>query len=93
MAEFVVNSHTRSHPYYNEDDTAHDGNISRVVDDGGPEPLTQDQLKKYITYSRANVRPVVRQVDTEKVCSIEWIINVLILNHLVIDCETIQCAT
>ena len=67
LAEFVVSSHTKSHPYYSEDDNAQEGNAARAEDDGGPVPLTQDQLKKYITYSRANVRPVVRQVDTEKV--------------------------
>jgi DNA replication licensing factor MCM2 len=38
--------------------------------DGGPPPIEQTLFKKYIKYARAFVRPVIRDVDTEKVISV-----------------------
>ena len=34
----------------------------------GPPPIDQAIFKKYIKYSRAYVKPVLREVDSEKVC-------------------------
>ena len=54
----VVNQHDKtSSPF----DT-----IGAMVDDG-PEPLNQDLLKKYIMYARAFVKPILHNIDTEKV--------------------------
>lgn len=39
-------------------------------EDDGPKPLDQETLKKYIAYARAYVRPVVHDVDSEKVCQV-----------------------
>ena len=33
----------------------------------GPQPIDQALLKKYLTYSRAFVKPVLQAVDSEKV--------------------------
>lgn len=35
--------------------------------DEGPQPLDQAMLRKYITYARANVRPILHDIDREKV--------------------------
>jgi DNA replication licensing factor MCM2 len=37
------------------------------VQDEGPQPLDQAMLRKYITYARANVRPILHDLDREKV--------------------------
>lgn len=40
------------------------------MDDGGPQPIPQDLLKKYISYSRAMIRPVVHEMDVEKIAKL-----------------------
>lgn len=89
MAEFVVNSHIRSHPEYNpnltflynsnninnsennENQLMNENNDDLLsderIDDGGPLPIEQSLLKKYIAYARALIRPVINELDTEKV--------------------------
>lgn len=50
LAEFVVKSHIRHHPS-NEDQE------NGVMDDINELELPQDLLRKYIVYSKENVRP------------------------------------
>jgi DNA replication licensing factor MCM2 len=38
--------------------------------DGGPQPLDQVMFKKYLTYARAFVKPVLHAVDSEKISSL-----------------------
>ena len=38
-----------------------------TIQDDGPHPLDQAMLRKYITYARANVRPILHDLDREKV--------------------------
>jgi hypothetical protein len=38
-----------------------------AAQDDGPEPLDQAMLRKYITYARANVKPILHDLDVEKV--------------------------
>lgn len=38
--------------------------------DDGPEPLSQDILKKYIIYARTFVKPILHDIDTEKIASL-----------------------
>lgn len=38
------------------------------IHDDGPQPLDQAMLRKYIAYARANVKPILHDLDTEKVC-------------------------
>jgi DNA replication licensing factor MCM2 len=38
--------------------------------DEGPQPLDQAMLKKYLTYSRAFVKPILQAVDVEKISSL-----------------------
>lgn len=68
LASFVVNSHHRSHP--NKENVPFSDDRGDTMD-GGPPSLDQDILKKYITYARAYVRPIVHEVDREKVCECE----------------------
>ena len=42
----------------------------QLTGDGGPEPLDQETLKKYIAYARAYIRPVLHDVDSEKIASL-----------------------
>lgn len=37
------------------------------IHDDGPQPLDQAMLRKYIAYARANVKPILHDLDTEKV--------------------------
>lgn len=41
-----------------------------VAQGDGPPPIDQGIFKKYIKYSRANVKPVLREVDSEKIASL-----------------------
>lgn len=44
-----------------------------AMNDEGPQPLDQAMLRKYIAYARANVRPILHDLDREKVqplCSV-----------------------
>jgi len=47
----------------------HDGD-KEFFSDEGPEALDQDTLKKYITYARAFVKPVLHNIDSEKIASL-----------------------
>ena len=40
------------------------------IHDDGPQPLDQAMLRKYIAYARANVKPILHDLDTEKVSDI-----------------------
>lgn len=55
------------------------------MDDGGPQPIPQDLLKKYIAYSRAMIRPVVHEMDVEKV-SLSFFHN---LNSYLMSCTSV----
>lgn len=104
LAQFVVNSHMRSHPEYAGDEEGHTdedslGNASgassgpnaaggggggggnagvdllrnnMMQDDAeeGPQALDQDTLKKYITFARASCKPILHNVDLEKIASL-----------------------
>ncbi|KAJ3288170.1 MCM DNA helicase complex subunit, partial [Borealophlyctis nickersoniae] len=62
LAEFVVNSHIRSHPTYkggiNEED------LAPAVD---PDVISQDLLRKYIMYAKDKVRPTIAEIDHDKI--------------------------
>lgn len=72
LASFVISSHVRSHPEAQaEEESKMDAALSHqdaVAD--GPPPLEQDLLRKYITYARANVKPVLQEIDSEKIASL-----------------------
>jgi DNA replication licensing factor MCM2 len=55
-----------------KDDTDMDGSEFNgkelgAMQDEGPLPLDQAMLRKYIAYARANVRPILHDIDREKV--------------------------
>lgn len=71
LAQFVVNSHAKSHPQYEpEHDPIDDDTSEESTYDDGPEPLSQEMLKKYITYAKAYVKPVMHDADSEKIANL-----------------------
>ena len=52
-----------------------------AAQDDGPEPLDQAMLRKYISYARTHVKPILHDLDTEKVktCAIIFFILALLL--------------
>ena len=69
LANFVVNSHMRSHPsaamddntIVSEDNPADDSNLQNAAYlDDGPPPIEQALLKKYITYAKTYTHPVLQ---------------------------------
>lgn len=61
LARFVVGSHTRSHPGFDE---ALDE--SRVATSLDADIIDQDTLRKYIMYARAHVRPKLNSIDQDR---------------------------
>ncbi len=53
---------------FNEDYSMGRSGFDAIASDG-PEPIEQDLLKKYIAYARTQVKPVLHDVDSEKVGS------------------------
>ncbi len=84
LSSFVLNSHIRDHPHVDEDtrqyvNNENDSNIGRINsnsntnggdDDDDIEPLSQEMLRKYISYSRLNVKPILHNVDSAKIQSL-----------------------
>ncbi|KAH8914293.1 MCM-domain-containing protein, partial [Atractiella rhizophila] len=60
LAQFVVGSHTRSHPEFEAEDEA---GVATMED---AEIIPHDLLKKYIQYARERVQPKLGQIDREK---------------------------
>ncbi|OQV23933.1 DNA replication licensing factor mcm2 [Hypsibius exemplaris] len=74
LATFVVGSHCRSHPHFQEGDDA--GFLDGLHDDahaGEEEPpvkqISQELLKKYITYARDKIHPKLHSVDQDKIAN------------------------
>ena len=63
LAEFVVESHGRSHP---EDADAGEED-ERVAGEDGEGPITQAMLKKYVVYAKRHVHPRISNIDQDKV--------------------------
>jgi DNA replication licensing factor MCM2 len=68
LATFVIGSHVRSHPDYKSKKP--EEIVEEAKEDRGPQPLEQDVLRKYITYARANVKPVLQDIDSEKIAAL-----------------------
>lgn len=60
LAGFVVDSHIKSHPAFDDEDLDTTGNLP-------PPPVTQDLLKKYIMYARVNCHPKLHNIDDDKI--------------------------
>lgn len=86
LALFVANSHIRSHPNASREVKNSENNNMEVGEDngdeeerdtfidttiaGGPGPIEQSLLRKYIAYARSQVKPILHDVDSEKVLRI-----------------------
>ncbi|KAG4303902.1 hypothetical protein PORY_002691 [Pneumocystis oryctolagi] len=64
LAKFVIESHLKSHPYYNSSmkDLVHSEKSKDTI-----EPIPQDLLRKYIMYAREYVHPKLHQMDQDKI--------------------------
>ena len=73
LALFVVNSHMRSHSHVasapvDQDGQGHEDDDAPMTKiDSDVVPLDQATLKKYISYARVFVKPILHEVDVEKV--------------------------
>ena len=63
LADFVVQSHDRSHPGKRAEAEA----AGEEASDEGEGPIPQSLLKKYIVYAKKHVRPKISQIDNDKV--------------------------
>eukprot|EP00891_Asterochloris_glomerata_P007038 jgi/Astpho2/7038/fgenesh1_pm.00107_%23_26_t len=63
LAEFVISSHMHSHPNQAELNNAKGPELE-------PDMLSQDMLRKYITYAKANCRPKLQNADYEKITQV-----------------------
>jgi len=75
LAEFVVNSHVKAHPKNNDDEdgvAAGFGNSTNNNnnDEDVAEPLDQEMLKKYISYSKRFVQPRLKFEDGRKIARV-----------------------
>src|SRR5436305_5878476 len=55
LAKFVVSSHGRSHPLYNENENG-ESVVEQIT------PISQDLLRKYILFARRECRPKIHHV-------------------------------
>ena len=67
LAQFVVSSHIRSHPDGLDSLNITDFEVDDNINSNGCQPLDQAILKKYIMYARTFVKPILHEVDIEKV--------------------------
>ena len=47
-----------------------DAGAAAEEEQDGPQPLEQQLLRKYISYARASVKPVLHDVDSEKIAAL-----------------------
>lgn len=64
LAEFVVNSHMRSHPSVDPAKAAAD------EAERDPSIIAQDKLRKYVTYAKQTCRPTFQANDYEKIAAV-----------------------
>lgn len=55
------------HNLQNEIDMGRNGFDNRLIGMDGPPPIEQALLKKYIAYARSQVKPILHDVDSEKI--------------------------
>ncbi|XP_032827437.1 DNA replication licensing factor MCM2 [Petromyzon marinus] len=69
LARFVVSSHVRHHPGGPErrGEEATGAGPAPMPNSYGVEPIPQELLRKYVTYSKEKVRPKLNQMDQDKV--------------------------
>lgn len=60
LAGFVVDSHIKSHPNFEEDDVESTAQLP-------PPPVSQELLKKYIMYARVHCHPKLHNIDDDKI--------------------------
>ncbi|XP_055321933.1 DNA replication licensing factor Mcm2 [Sitodiplosis mosellana] len=64
LAQFVIKSHQKHHPNYAQ---SNDLNSQQSQNTSNALEIPQDLLKKYIVYSKVNVRPKLTNMDQDKI--------------------------
>jgi len=69
LARFVVQSHVSSHPKYDKDDRTDAAmpTMTELTREDDVEPIPQELLKKYISYSKKEIRPRLNVADLPKI--------------------------
>ena len=67
LAKFVVHSHVKCHPRFEDDPEAPLQNPFGENDDDDIEPIDQKLLRKYISYAKKECRPKLNQQDLPKI--------------------------
>ena len=72
LARFVIGSHERSHPDADAAAVGESAAAAAATFAGGPPPQTisQDLLRKYITYAKDNCRPRLSSADYDKLATV-----------------------
>lgn len=68
ISNYYLNSYNLGDSYDNEPQD--NDNFKRHEDDKELNPIDQELLKKYIAYAKANTRPILHDVDSEKISSL-----------------------
>lgn len=68
LAEFVVESHHKSHPSNVRTEEEADGDLRANADDQGI--LSQEMLRKYMIYAKQNVFPKLQDTDMNKIAQV-----------------------
>ena len=74
LARFVVGSHFRNHPHFAEEDDEvlrmFDEEVEEVENnDSQVKPISQELLKKYITFARDRIHPKLHSIDQDKIAN------------------------
>eukprot|EP00605_Chrysophyceae_sp_TOSAG23-4_P001465 GSChrysophyteH1.ASY1.ANO1.1601.1 assembled CDS len=70
LANFVIRSHMKNHPASNPNDDEEAYDVDEDGNSHEPAPIDQETLKKYILYARTYVKPILHEVDSEKVAAL-----------------------
>jgi len=69
LAKFVVQSHVSSHPTFSEEDRTDDATVAMAQEamEDDVEPIPQELLRKYISFSKREIRPKLNVADLPKI--------------------------
>ena len=68
--KLIINNENINNNYNNNNNNNNNNDNSSSSNDDDIEPLSQEMLRKYISYSRLNVKPVLHNVDSAKIQSL-----------------------
>lgn len=93
LARFVIGSHERSHP---DADAAAVGDSAAAAAFAGetpPQTISQDLLRKYITYAKDNCRPRLSSADYDKLATVSLPVLALLLKSSDVPLKKVWSST